>query len=336
MTRYTIAFYVAGIVAGVLLTRARRHLTSPWLWGGVALSIIIVLPNLIWQAQHNFISLEFLSNIHARDVSIGRTSDFIIDQFRVSANPFTLPLWIAGLYFYFLGTDGRRYRTLGWMAVVPFALFWIAQGRGYYTGPIYPMLFAAGSVWFERGFATLPHRHARVAQGISWTLIAVGGAIVLALGPYWPVGSAQWQTVSEINTDLKEEIGWPELVQTVAGIYAGLPAETKPHTGILAGNYGVAGAIDLYGPAYPLPKAISGVNSYWLRGYGNPAPQTLIVVGATRGFADRFFSDCELAGHVSNIHGVRNEETVEHPEIFICRGARELWPQVWQELQSFG
>jgi hypothetical protein len=42
--------------------------------------------------------------------------------------------------------------------------------------------------------------------------------------------------------------------------------------GILAGNYGEAGAINLYGPAYDLPEAISGINSYWLRGYGDPPP----------------------------------------------------------------
>ncbi len=92
MTRYTIAFGVAGLVMGVLLTQARRYLTSSWLWAGVVLAILIVLPNLIWQWQHNFISLQFLTSIHARDISIGRTNDFLIDQFRVSTNPLTLPL----------------------------------------------------------------------------------------------------------------------------------------------------------------------------------------------------------------------------------------------------
>lgn len=34
MTKYTIAYLVAGLVAGVVLTPARRWLRSPWLWGG--------------------------------------------------------------------------------------------------------------------------------------------------------------------------------------------------------------------------------------------------------------------------------------------------------------
>src|SRR5207253_9861032 len=80
LTKYTIAFFVAGVVAAVLFTPLRAHLRSRWLWIGAALSIAIAAPNLIWQARHGFISLQFLSEIHARDVRIGRTSHFLIEQ----------------------------------------------------------------------------------------------------------------------------------------------------------------------------------------------------------------------------------------------------------------
>src|SRR5246500_2588680 len=39
-TKYTMAFYVAGIVGGVVLTSARRYLASGWLWARVALSVL--------------------------------------------------------------------------------------------------------------------------------------------------------------------------------------------------------------------------------------------------------------------------------------------------------
>ena len=74
-------------------------------------------------------------------------------------------------------------------------------------------------------------------------------------------------------------MGWSAPCCTVAKIYASLPAEEQAVTGILTGNYGEAGAINLYGPAYGLPQAISGMNSYWLRGFGDPPPQTVIVLG---------------------------------------------------------
>ena len=135
LTKYTIAFCIAGIVAGVLATDLRRHLRSRWLWIGAAISIAIALPHLLWEASHGFVTLDFVRHVHARDMRIGRTQDFLLDQLRVASNPVTLPLWIVGLIAVL---QSPRFRILAWMALVPFALFFLAQGRGYYTGPLYP------------------------------------------------------------------------------------------------------------------------------------------------------------------------------------------------------
>src|SRR5271170_1622688 len=71
-TKYTMAFYASGILGGLVLTRARRYLASGWFWAGMALALLIFLPNLIWQVRHDFISLHFLQHIHKRDVGQGR------------------------------------------------------------------------------------------------------------------------------------------------------------------------------------------------------------------------------------------------------------------------
>ncbi|MGA2268966.1 MAG: glycosyltransferase family 39 protein [Bryobacteraceae bacterium] len=337
MTKYTMVFLVAGVIAGVLLTPTRRYLRSPWLWCGVALSLAIFLPNFVWQVQHGFISLDFLSHIHARDVRIGRTQNFLIEQLLIAANPFTVLLWVAGLFYYLVAPDGKRYRLVGWMFVVPLVLFFIAKGRGYYMAPAYPMLLAAGAVLEERAVASLTAGWARLVRGHTCGALAVGGVIAIAVVlPIAPVNSPWWRVVDKANDDFREEIGWPELVETIAGIHASLPAEERAHVGILAGNYGEAGAIDLYGPAHGLPKAISGVNSYWLRGYGDPPPRTLIVAGISRDFLERNFESCVLAGHVTNRYGVLNEETTRHPDLFVCRHLRQPWPAFWKQFQNFG
>jgi 4-amino-4-deoxy-L-arabinose transferase-like glycosyltransferase len=336
MTKYTLAFLVASVVGGVLLTRARRYLKSPWLWMGVGVSILIVLPNLIWQARHDFISLDFLSSIHARDVREGRAEGFLLEQLIYATNPATIPLWLAGLYYYFT-KDGRRYALVGWLYALSLILFVVAQGRTYYLAGAYPMLFAGGSVWLERWLGSGSVVRRRVVGGLLWGAFAIGGPLLALLAlPIAPVNSAVWNVVSEINTELNEEIGWPELVETVAGIYHRLPPEEQAQTGILTGNYGEAGAINLYGPAYGLPEAISGVNSYWLRGYGDPAPQTLIVLGIGSAQAQQLFESCERAGLSTNRYGVRNEETEDHPVILLCLGPRRPWPEVWKRLRSFG
>lgn len=337
MTRYTMAFFVAGIAGGVLLTRARRYLASPWLWGGAALSLLIFLPNLIWQIRHDFISLEFLSSIHARDVEIGRTDDFLIEQLFVSASLVTIPLWVAGLYYFFFSPAGARYRMLGWMYLIPLLLLFVFRGRSYYLGPAYPMLIAAGVVAWEQWLARRSIGWARLGWGVTWLALVVGvvsgGALML---PIAPINSELWNFTSEVHDNFVEEIGWPELVKTVAEIYAAQPAAEQAQTAILTGNYGEAGAINLYGPAYGLPEAISGINSYWLRGYGDSPPQTLIVLGYPRKGAARFFEQCAVAGQITNRYGVENEETKFHPDIFICRGPRQPWPVLWQSLKHFG
>ena len=54
---------------------------------------------------------------------MGRTSGFLSEQLIVPANPVTIPFRIARLGFYLLTPQGRPYRLLGWMYLVPFVLF---------------------------------------------------------------------------------------------------------------------------------------------------------------------------------------------------------------------
>jgi hypothetical protein len=337
LTKYTMSFLVAGIVAGVLLTGVRRYLWSPWLWCGVLLSILIFLPNLVWQIQHGFISLDFLKSIHARDVRVGHTDGFLINQLWKSANPVTVPLWVAGLYFYFRAPEGKRYRPLGWMFVVPFLLFFIAKGRDYYQAPAYPMLLAAGAVWGEQWIASLPARRAAMFLRSTWRALAIAGVMIAAMVlPVAPVNSRWWAVADSLNGNFNEEIGWPDLVETVDTIRNALPVEERAHLGILAGDSGQAGALNLYGPAYGLPRAICGMNSHWLRSYGDLPPQTLIVVGIRREFVERTFESCELSGHVANRYGVKNSTIGDYSEIFVCRQLRKPWPEFWKQFKYYG
>jgi hypothetical protein len=336
LTKYAVAFYVAGLAAGVLLTPLRAQLRSKWLWIGAALSIAIALPNLLWQMQHDFITLDFLKFIHARDVRIGRTDSYWIDQLLVSTNLFALPLWLLGLHTLLVSERGRRYRVLGWMAIVPVALFALAQGRGYYTGPLYPMLLAAGAADLERRLAECRPAIARFGWGTTAVLLLAGTLAVPLVLPVVALDSPHWAFVNENNGDLREEIGWPELTREVARIWNDIEPGERDRTGIFCGNYGEAGAVNLYGPAYGLPPVISGINSYWLRGPGDSPPTTLIVVGADREELEGVCGSLTLAGHVTNEAGVKNEETERHPDIFVCRALRQPLGTIWPRIRSFG
>jgi hypothetical protein len=333
LTKYTMGFYLSGIMGGVLLTRARRYLASPWFWGGMGLGLMICLPNLFWEMRHGFISLHFLRHIHKRDVGQGRADGFWRDQFLICTNPFTAPLWIGGLLSYL---RERRYRMLAWMYLIPLGLFVLGKGRGYYLGGAYPMLMAMGAVACVRWLGHLPRSSRLAVEFVFFAGLAVCGAFIFAVVVPLAANGPLKDFALKNNGDLREEIGWDELVRAVAGVRDSLPPEQQRTLGVMVKNYGEQGAIEILGPAYQLPPPISGTNSAWLRGYPEPPPSPLIVLGTSREEAERFYHSCRVAGHSGNAFGVRNEESQDHPDIYVCDGPRLPWTEFWKAYQGFG
>jgi hypothetical protein len=197
------------------------------------------------------------------------------------------------------------------------------------------MLYAGGALRLEQWLAS--RSRPSIARAFVWTALVADMVVTAAIMlPIEPVNSTWWNLAVKLNEDFREEIGWPELVETVAKIRDSLPPEDRAHLAILGTNYGEAGAINLYGPAYGLPPAISGVNSFWQRGYGDPPPETLIVIGLSRQYLEDKFAACELVAHTWNRYGILNEETRNHPDIFVCRHLRESWPEFWKNFRRFG
>jgi len=331
LTKYSILFFIAGILGALLLTRARRYFLTGWFWAGVALALLIFLPNLLWLARHDFISYHFLQHIHTRDVGQGRTDGFLRQQFWLCVNPFAAPLWIAGLIAFLLN---KRYRPFAWMYLIALTLFFFAQGRSYYMAAAYPMLLAMGAVAGERWLSSISTLWRRTIEAAFFTgLIASGLVFCAVIVPLAPSGPLRDFALAR-NGDLREEFGWTELVKTVADILNTLP--DPDHVGIVADNYGESGAIEILGPAYHLPAPISGTNSAWLRGYPTPAPTTFIVLGMSKEHADGIFTNCRLAGHNGNLEGVKNEESQDHPDIFVCGPTYKPLPELWKNALNFG
>ena len=332
-TKYAIVFLIAGLLAGLLLTEYRRCFGSRWFWAAVAVALAIFLPNLIWQVHHQFISLDFLRHIHARDIGQGRTQSFWRDQFLVCTNLAAAPLWIAGLAGLLFN---RRYRALAAMAAVPVLLLAVAGGRGYYAAGVYPMMVSMGAALLERWYAWMPRITRRSIAAVHvLAFTAVSAYICAAILPI-SQGGALKQFALERNGDLREEIGWEEMVGAVAKVRDSLPVEERAHLGIITSNYGEYGALEIFGSAYGLPAPIGTINSEWDRGYPDPPPTTMIVVGFRPVTADSFFTGCRIAGHNGNSEGVRNEESVDHPNIYVCGPPHVPWPQLWAEHHDFG
>ncbi|HEV2488051.1 MAG TPA: glycosyltransferase family 39 protein [Terracidiphilus sp.] len=333
LTKYSIVFYIAGILTGIVLTPARRYLKTGWFWCGIVLALAMFSPNFLWLVRHDFISYHFLQHIHVRDVGEGRADGFLLHQFLICTNLFTAPLWLVGLAGYLLN---RRYRMLAFMYLIPLALFFFGKGRGYYMSAAYPMLMAMGAVMGERWLRSLPRYGRRTIEAAYFAGFAVCAAYIIALIVPLAASGPLRDFSLKRNGDLREEFGWNQMVKTVADVRDSLPPDQQASVGVLTGNYGEQGAIEILGPAYHLPQPISMTNSAWLRGYPTPPPTTLIVLGFSSESVDRAFTGCRLAGHNINSEGIRNEESQYHPDIFVCGAPRKPWPQFWTDNQRYG
>jgi hypothetical protein len=354
LTKYTMAYLIAGILCGVLFTRARGHLTSGWFWGGSALALLICMPNIVWQFRHDFISFSFLQFVHTRDIDKGLTDNFLIEQLMYCVNLFAIPVWLAGLIGYL---RSQRYQMIAWMYIIPLVLFIATKGRTYYLAPAYPMLIAMGSVMGERWMngpvknsssvkqARSQARTAKLNRQAGWSgrqwacavfftgLVLLGALICSILLPFQSKGPLRDFALRR-NELLRDEFGWNELVSTVAGIRDSLPPDQQAHLGIMVANYGEDGAMEILGSAHHLPPPISTINSGWFRGYPLSPPTTLIVIGFSGEMARALFAGCTLAGHNINSEHIINKET-EHSDIFLCGPPRRPWPDFWKDSPHF-
>src|SRR5258707_3258338 len=130
-------------------------LLKPWIWLGRLLPLLIFLPNLVWNFELLFRFSELLANIRHNGRNVPLTHLQFLGQVALHMLPTSVPLVLAGLWFYFAHPQGKRFRVLGWASLVLLAvIMFSANGRPYYVAPAYPMLFAAGGVameaWFSR------------------------------------------------------------------------------------------------------------------------------------------------------------------------------------------
>jgi hypothetical protein len=128
-----------------------------------------------------------------------------------------------------------------------------------------------------------------------------------------------------------DRFGWEDMAAAVAKVYNNLPPDVRARTAIFGQNYGQAGAVDLFGPKYGLPPALSGHQNYFLWGPHGYTGESVIVMGDRRSRLEEKFASVELAGHVAHPYAM----PYEHIDIYYCRGMK--WPleQVWPKLKNW-
>ncbi len=340
--KYSMLIFGAGMVAGLILTPERKILASRWLWIGGAIAFLLFLPNLVWNIQHHFPFLELQANIRAsgRDVALGPAAFFA--QETLAMQPLALPVWLAGLWFFFATERGRRFRSIGWAWVFTAVVIVFMSPRIYYLFPAFPLLFAGGGVMWETWLCA---RAAWMKVAYPVVLIVTGAMLapiaipVLTPETYIRYTKAMHLTPPAIETHklgplpqlFADQFGWPEMVATVAGVYNSLPADIRGQTAIFGQSYGQAGAIDLFGPKYGLPPAISGHQSYFLWGPREYTGESMIVMGGDPRDLESQFASVEKVAHIDHPYSM----PYNHVDVYYCRGLKRPLADVWAKVKKW-
>jgi len=319
-----ILMLAAALAIAIVFSPWRSVLRSRWLWAGVGAAALIFLPQVIWQSQHGWPSLAMSRALSREHSASGDYVGYLPAQL-IYPGPLAFGIVILGVLLLARRRE-LRFVVVAYALVVAF-VFIDVPGRAYYPSGFYPLLFAAGAVAVER--RATAHRRAYVAAPVVGALVAL--VFVLPLLPLHTM--AKLRFLHKLAYDQGETVGWPALTRTVARVYDGLPAGQRAGASIFTGNYGEAGAIATYGPAYHLPKPLSGHNNYWLWGPGSAADSTVLAFDSVGQLAPHF-AHCRYDATFHSPDNVNNDENGS--QLWTCTGPTGPWSSFWRSVKNYG
>jgi hypothetical protein len=351
--KYSIAACAIALAIGLLATGQSKLLRSTWLVYAVSLTLLLVLPNAVWQIGHGMPMLEVIHNdqLNRHALANGMADEspnrwinalYMFGLQFAYQNPVFAPVWIWGLVWLW---SERSYRFLAVAYLILLGMLVLTIGRGYYIQGLYPALFAAGAVAIEHAVAAKRLAYRAVIAAI----VVVAGLPmfplslpVLNLPAYMAYERAIHLSRPEppdgayhlINPMFADQVGWKTMSAMVAGAYWSLPPPQRKITAVFADRYAYAGALDYYGPRYGLPTVISPNNSYYLWGTRGYSGRSVLAVGATD-----YPLLVQWFGSVRQIAVYRNgyRWMLEGPlPIYLCTRPRVPLAVMWPAFKYYG
>ncbi len=349
MTKLSMIFTAGAFALAWLSVSRRQSFRTRWPWLAGVIAILLCTPFIVWQTVHQWPLLTYIHNYNLARPHPGPL-DFLL-QIVWAQNPILLPLWLTGLFCLIWGREGKQYRILGLTFLILLTFFMVVmkmESRMLFSA-FFPLL-AGGAVWLERSFDKWAIRW----RGINWfkpaypLLVILSGAL-LAIGtlPLLPIKTLT-RYLSSVSPVAKQEVygntlplqiafrfGWPEMVKEVAKIYQSLPETERKNCLIWAGHYAEAGAIDLLGQKYGLPKAVCNHLSYhfWVPGPAVAKAEVVIMFGNESHDPYLIFDEVtpvpRIKGHPYAVKWERNLP------IYICRKPKIPIPEIWTKYANF-
>lgn len=331
LNKYTILVWAFGVFTGLFFYERGAIYKSKWVYIAGGIGLLIFLPNVIWQWQHDLPLLKHLESLNRKQLNDVNPMDFGLTQLKF---PFTLIISILGLTALLIDKNLKKYRAVGISVIVIFFSLWVLGAKAYYVFPVYPVLFAGGAVKIESLLSKKPV----LISIIAVVILAPSVFFIPEATPVLPIEKfVQYKGLQEKNGrveltgDYADMFGWEEQVKLVDSIYRSLSPEERQNCVIWAENYGEAGAVKILGEKYGLPDPISRHGSFWTWGYGNKDAEVWISLGNEKPSVEHVFEEIKLVKTITHKYAIEEENGIP---LYLCRKPKIDIEKWWEDYRE--
>jgi hypothetical protein len=342
LAKYSIIFYGSALLAALLITPHRKLLWSRYLPITIAGGILLILPNLVWQHQHNWPVISHMNELHESQLGNVLLKDFLMAQLFMHLP--ALLVWMGGLIWLFTNRQHRTYRLFAWAYILTLLLIILLRGKFYYTIAAYTILVVFGGLAWEHWSR---RRRRWIAVGVLGILALSAISILPFSLPIYPPERMveydrkqmelglevmlKWEDgeVHDLPQDYADMVGWDELAEKVWGFYDSLEDSVKARTMVYGENYGIAGSLLYYRPgdSYPQVHSFNDAFMNWIP--AKPDFRHLIYIGNSRRLP-LYFEELTLVGRAENPY-FRETGLPIHFGSVPTDVLWEDWEESWQE-----
>jgi hypothetical protein len=295
-----------GIAVAVIASPLRTQLRRRWLWLGAAVALLLAVPNLVWNAQHDWPSLSFYLSRPAADLPAT-----VLDALELQvlgANPANVLIWVPGVLFLLFSRNARVYRPL---AIVFLAVFVVILLSGHRRADriagIYPVVLAAGAAFWDQ-WRGRGHTAVRV---VLTGLVLLFGALVVpatlpllspqAVGKYFEALGEKPEIESAdvgqlIPLYLWGRLWWQPFADEVIGAWEALPPEEQRRGVMLAPHWVFASVVEYSGRNRKLPPVVAPHNAYWFWREDAAGREVALAVAIPPDMLSRYFAEAREVG----------------------------------------
>ena len=304
-TKYSIAVVLVLLIATFAIWR--RDVLRTWGFPvGVGIAALLLVPNLIWEAGHGWVSVHWF--LHPPPSGTDETRPQYVANVILLTHVVAVPVAVAGVVSL---VRNRVVRPLGWTVAGTVVAYFVLGGKSYYGLPSILFALAAGAIPFER-WAT---RRRLWAVGAAYVVVSL--ALLPITLPVLPLKTAEAHGVIDQRADYGDEIGWPAFVRTVERHAAGSDV-------VIVSNYGESGALEVFGRNLP-PVASAAVTFRFWR--PEVTGREAVLVGYDRQSASAFCQRYRLVARISM--PVANDERNQPVARCTLSGSlADLWPMI--------